>query len=102
MKPPFAFLILAFLANPAFTQQMPTYTEGGPVPPAITNAKNIFVSNGGADAGLFPERLPFTNNLSSQPFTGDSARPYTEFRAALQAAKEYTLVRDPQPGRYRA
>jgi len=98
MKPSFAFLCLAVvvIVTPvARTQQMPAYTEGGPVPPAITNAKNIFVSNGGADAGLFPERLPFTNSLLSQPFTGDSARPYTEFRAALQATKEYTLVSDP-------
>ena len=84
MKLSFAFLILAFLANPAFSQQMPSYTEAGPVPPAITNAKNIFVSNGGADAGLFPE-----------PFSGDNNRAYTEFFAALQATKQYALVADP-------
>jgi hypothetical protein len=91
----FLAFILAFLATPAFTQQMPAYTESGPVPSAITRAKTIFVSNAGADAGLFPERLPFGSTSESQPFTGDSARPYTQFSTALQAAKQYTLVSDP-------
>jgi hypothetical protein len=91
----FLAFILAFFASAAFTQQMPAYTEAGPVPPAITHAKNIFVSNAGSDAGLFPERLPFGGSLSSQPFTGDAARPYTQFFAALQASKQYTLVTDP-------
>jgi hypothetical protein len=96
MKSPRLFLafFLALIALPAFAQQMPAYTEAGPVPRALTNAKSIFVSNGGSDSGLFPERLPFNSSLS-QPFTGDSARPYTEFFAALQATKEYSLVSDP-------
>jgi len=87
-------LVFASFASPAFAQQMPPYSEAGPVPPAITHAKNIFISNGGSDAGLFPERLPLSG-LSSQPFTGDAGRPYTQFYAALQATKEYTLVSDP-------
>ena len=90
-----AFVFASF-ASLAFAQQIPAYSEAGPVPPAITHAKNIFVSNGGSDAGLFPERLPFNRgDLSSQPFTGDVGRPYTQFYAALQATKEYTLVSDP-------
>ena len=53
-------------ATAAFAQ-MPAYDQAGPVPPAITAAKTIFVSNAGSDSGLFPS-----------PFTGD-----------------YTLVGDP-------
>jgi hypothetical protein len=96
VKPSSAFLGLAaaLFASPAFTQQMPAYSEAGPIPPAITHAKNIFVSNGGSDSGLFPERLPFGGALS-QPFTGDTNRAYTQFFAALQATKQYALVTDP-------
>ena len=64
--------------------QMPAYDHAGPIPPAIAAAKTIFVSNAGADSGLFPE-----------PFTGDADRPYTEFCAALKATGNYTLVGDP-------
>lgn len=75
---------LALFASPAFTQQMAAYKEAGPVPPAITSAKTIFVSNAGSDSGLFPE-----------PFTGDQDRAYTEFYAALKATGDYALVADP-------
>lgn len=64
--------------------QMPAYDQAGPIPPAIRAAKTIFVSNAGADSGLFPE-----------PFTGDPDRGYSEFYAALKAARIYTLVGDP-------
>jgi hypothetical protein len=64
--------------------QMPAYDQAGPVPPAITAAKTVFVSNAGADSGLFPE-----------PFSGDPDRPYTEFYGALKATGDYTLVGDP-------
>jgi hypothetical protein len=90
----FLAFALASFASTVFAQQMPAYTEPGPVPPAITHAKNIFVSNGGSDSGLFPERLPLSS-LSSQPFTGDTGRPYTQFYAALQATRQFTLVSDP-------
>lgn len=76
--------VLVLFASPAFTQQMPAYSEAGPVPPAIASAKTIFVSNAGSDTGLFPE-----------PFTGDDDRAYTEFYAALKATGDYTLVADP-------
>lgn len=56
----------------------------GPVPPAITSAKRLFVSNAGADSGLFPE-----------PFSGDPNRTYDQFYAALQAKGGYELVSDP-------
>jgi hypothetical protein len=68
----------------ASTAQMPAYTEPGPLPPALASAKTIFVSNAGADSGLFPE-----------PFSGDPDRAYTEFYAALKATGDYTLAGDP-------
>jgi hypothetical protein len=78
-----ACLISLFILPAAFAQ-MPAYTKPGPVPVALLNAKSIFVSNGGADSGLFPE-----------PFSGDPDRGYTEFYAALKAAADYTLATEP-------
>lgn len=78
-------LSLALISfSAASSAQMPVYTQAGPVPPAISAAKSIFVANAGADSGLFPE-----------PFTGDSDRAYTEFFVALQSTKQYALVSDP-------
>ncbi len=62
--------------------QQPTAT--GPVPPAILNAKTIFISNAGSDSGLFP-----------QPFSGDPDRAYSQFYAGLKAHGKYELVSDP-------
>jgi hypothetical protein len=56
----------------------------GPVPPALFNAKTIFVANAGADGGLFPH-----------PFSGDPNRGYDQFFAALQGSGQYQLVPDP-------
>ncbi len=75
--------IAIFFASTAVAQ-MPAYDQAGPIPPAITAAKTVFVSNAGSDSGLFPE-----------PFSGDPDRPYTEFYSALKAAGSYTLVGDP-------
>src|SRR5260370_41510150 len=55
-----------------------------PVPPALLNAKTVFISNAGADSGLFPH-----------PFSGDPDRPYNEFFAAVQAWGRYRIVADP-------
>jgi len=79
-------LCLAVAASVATASlaQMPAYDQAGPVPAAITAAKTIFVSNAGADSGLFPE-----------PFTGDPGRAYTELYAALKATGNYTLAGDP-------
>jgi hypothetical protein len=63
---------------------MPAYDQAGPIPPAIAAAKTVFISNGGADSGLFPE-----------PFSGDPDRAYTELYAALKPTRNYTLVGDP-------
>jgi len=56
----------------------------GPVPAAILSAKTLFISNGGGDAGLFPE-----------PFSGDPSRGYNQLYAALKASGNYQLVNDP-------
>ena len=55
-----------------------------PVPPALSAAKTVFLSNAGADSGLFP-----------QPFSGDSNRAYAQFYAALQSSGAFQLVSDP-------
>ncbi|MGC2637293.1 MAG: hypothetical protein WA294_08930 [Acidobacteriaceae bacterium] len=54
-----------------------------PVPPALTHAKNLFVSNAGADAGLFP-----------QTFSGDQSRGYNELYGTLEQSGKYQLVGD--------
>jgi hypothetical protein len=75
----------AFLcALAAFAQLPPPAATPGPVPPALFNAKTIFVSNAGADSGLFPE-----------PFSGDPSRPYTQLVSRLLAIHAFTLVPDP-------
>ena len=66
----------------AFAQQ-PAATPA-PVPPAIVAASKIFVSNAGADGGLFPS-----------PFSGDPSRGYNQLYAALKASGQYQLVSDP-------
>lgn len=58
--------------------------ELAPVPAALLNAKKAFLSNAGADSGLFPH-----------PFSGDPDRPYNEFYAALKNWNHYELVGDP-------
>jgi hypothetical protein len=79
---PFVALLVAG-STIALAQQQ-AVTPVGPVPPALLNAKTIFVSNAGADSGLFP-----------QPFSGDPDRPYSEFYAGLKAFGKFELVGDP-------
>jgi len=54
------------------------------VPPAIRSATKLFVSNAGAERGLFPK-----------PFSGSPDRAYTQFSSALKANGQYDLVSDP-------
>jgi len=56
-----------------------------PVPAALLSAKKVFVSNAGADSGLFPH-----------PFSGGTERGYNEFYGALQGWGRLELVGDPQ------
>jgi hypothetical protein len=55
-----------------------------PVPPTLLNAKTVFISNAGADSGLFPH-----------PFSGDPDRPYNQFYSAMQSWGRYEIVGDP-------
>jgi hypothetical protein len=71
-------------AAAAGAQAPPPPASLAPVPPALLNAKTVFISNAGADSGLFPH-----------PFSGDPDRPYNEFFAAIQAWGRYQIVTDP-------
>jgi hypothetical protein len=79
----FAACAAVFTCSTLLAQQ-PNYNQPGPVPSAILNAKTIFVSNAGADSGLFPE-----------PFSGGPDRAYAELYSSLKASGKYTLASDP-------
>src|SRR5271155_3172451 len=79
-----ATLCAALFFAASLAAQQPAQTPAGPVPPAIAAAKMVFISNAGADSGLFPE-----------PFSGDPDRAYSEFYAAIKAFGKYELVSDP-------
>jgi hypothetical protein len=64
--------------------QQAAATPTAPIPPAISAAKRIFVSNAGADSGLFPS-----------PFSGDPNRGYNQLYAGLKATGHYQLVSAP-------
>jgi hypothetical protein len=55
-----------------------------PVPAPLLSAKKVFISNAGADSGLFPH-----------PFSGDPDRPYNEFYADVKSWGRYEIVDDP-------
>jgi hypothetical protein len=75
-----AAVLFAVAAN----AQEPLPAGGAPVPPALLTAKKIFISNAGADSGLFPH-----------PFSGDPGRAYDQFYAAMQNWGRYECVADP-------
>jgi hypothetical protein len=58
--------------------------QDAPVPSGILSAKKIFISNAGADSGLFPH-----------PFSGGPERAYNQFYAAIQGWGRYEIVADP-------
>ena len=74
----FAVALLSDVVAGAQQQALPVVSA--PVPPAIYSAKKVFISNAGADRGLFPE-----------PFSGEPERAYNEFYADVQG-----LGRDPR------
>jgi hypothetical protein len=80
-KPVLAILFAIFLpAALALAQSAPD----APVPAALRTGTKIFVSNAGADSGLFPS-----------PFSGDPNRGYNQLYAGLKANGQYELVGDP-------
>jgi hypothetical protein len=76
-----AALLFAASAN---AQAPPPAASLAPVPQALLNAKTVFISNAGADSGLFPH-----------PFSGDPDRPYHQFYSAMQSWGRYEIVGDP-------
>lgn len=75
---------MAFVLFTALALHGQSKTPENAVPIGILNAKSVFLSNGGSDAGLFPE-----------PFSGDANRPYFGFLAHLQQLQKYDLLPDP-------
>ena len=69
----------------ALGQQQTASAAIAPVPPAVLVAKKVFISNAGADSGLFP-----------QPFSGDPGRVYQQFYADVQSMGRYDLVARPE------
>ncbi|MDE1175939.1 MAG: hypothetical protein PW789_04965 [Edaphobacter sp.] len=72
--------LVAILGATAFAQQ----PASAPVPPALTSAKSVFVSNAGSDSGLFPH-----------PFSGAPDRAYNEFYDGMKGLGRFDLVSDP-------
>ena len=82
---PFFFVGAALLFAVEAAAQAPAPPVSlAPVPPALLNARTVFISNAGADSGLFPH-----------PFSGDPDRAYNEFYAGVQSWGRYQLVGDP-------
>jgi hypothetical protein len=55
-----------------------------PVPSLLLSAKKVFISNAGADSGLFPH-----------PFSGDPDRAYNEFYGDVESWGRYQVVDTP-------
>ena len=68
----------------AVAQSAPSASPTAPVPAELLSGKKIFVSNAGADSGLFPH-----------PFSGDPSRGYNQLFAALHGLGLYELVSSP-------
>jgi hypothetical protein len=77
----FAIMLFSTVAGNAQEQAPVTIA---PVPPQLFAAKTIFISNAGADSGLFPH-----------PFSGDPDRAYNEFHANLVSWGRYQIVAAP-------
>src|ERR1700733_11994083 len=78
------FLGAALLTATFASTQLAFDTLVAAVPPAILTAKRIFISNAGADSGLFPH-----------PFSGSTDRGYSQFYSAMQGWGRYEIVGDP-------
>jgi hypothetical protein len=79
-----ALAIILFLGSVAPAQEASANAGAAPIPTLIASAKKVFISNGGADSGLFPH-----------PFSGAPDRGYSQFYVAMKAWGHYELVGDP-------
>ncbi len=71
-------------ASIVFAQDQPVSAGSAPIPKELLSARKIFISNAGADSGLFPH-----------PFSGDPNRGYNELFAGLHALAQFELVPSP-------
>jgi hypothetical protein len=76
--------VVVLLSEVALPAQQPAPIAIAPVPQLLLSAKKVFVSNAGADSGLFPH-----------PFTGDPDRAYNQFYANVVSWGRYQLVASP-------
>jgi hypothetical protein len=76
--------VVALLWVNAVAAQQPAPVAIAPVPDLLLSAKKVFVSNAGADSGLFPH-----------PFNGDPDRAYNEFYANVESWGRYQVVATP-------
>jgi hypothetical protein len=78
------FVLVALLSGVFAVGQEPVTPASAPVPSSLLSAKKVFISNAGADSGLFPH-----------PFSGDPDRAYNEFYANVSSWGRYGLVATP-------
>ena len=76
--------VVVFLSGLSAKGQQTIPPALAPIPPQLLNAKTVFISNAGADSGLFPH-----------PFSGDPDRAYNEFYADVVSWGRYQLVATP-------
>ena len=81
---PFTVVMILLLAVVVVAQVPAGTAPAAPIPAELLSAKKIFVSNAGADSGLFPH-----------PFSGDASRGYNELFAGLRRLGRYELVSSP-------
>lgn len=77
-------LVIVILSGATLWAQQVVHVVA-PMPAALYTAKSVFISNAGADSGLFPE-----------PFSGDTSRAYREFYAYVKALCGFHLVDRPE------
>jgi hypothetical protein len=80
----YRFVLLSFVVLLASALQAQQAPGGAPVPAPLLTGRSVFVSNAGADSGLFPH-----------PFSGDTSRPYNALYAALAADGTFSLKSSP-------
>lgn len=81
----FAVAAVMLLTGASVWGQQQKADAAAPVPAALYTAKKVFISNAGADSGLF-----------LHPFTGGGDRAYNQFYSAVKGLGRFDLVATPQ------
>jgi hypothetical protein len=76
--------LVSLSSTVALIAQQPAPVAIAPVPALLLDAKRVFISNAGADSGLFPH-----------PFSGAPDRAYNEFYSNVVSWGRYELVATP-------